>query len=112
MTSRIYLRPTAFVDAPFGLDGQVARLAGGMLFFSAVEAIRFEDGRRTIELIAVNDIEAVLPSLGDAAQTAWRNLLAPRPALRLGERVIRLDQPQIMGIVNTTPDSFSDGGLH
>ena len=30
------------------------------------------------------------------------------PALqRLG---LRLDQPQVMGILNVTPDSFSDGG--
>src|SRR5207237_2087423 len=30
--------------------------------------------------------------------------------LQLGERTVRLDQPQVMGIVNATPDSFSDGG--
>ncbi len=30
----------------------------------------------------------------------------------LGERVLRLDQPLVMGIVNATPDSFSDGGKH
>ena len=35
--------------------------------------------------------------------------LAAAP-LQLGERTIRLDQPQVMGIVNVTPDSFSDGG--
>ena len=27
-------------------------------------------------------------------------------------RELRLDRPRIMGIVNVTPDSFSDGGLH
>jgi len=27
-------------------------------------------------------------------------------------RVIRLDRPRVMGIVNVTPDSFSDGGEH
>ncbi len=27
-------------------------------------------------------------------------------------RVLRLDRPRIMGIVNVTPDSFSDGGEH
>lgn len=27
-------------------------------------------------------------------------------------RVLRLDRPQVMGIVNVTPDSFSDGGAH
>jgi dihydropteroate synthase len=28
----------------------------------------------------------------------------------LGDRTVRLDQPQVMGILNVTPDSFSDGG--
>jgi dihydropteroate synthase len=36
----------------------------------------------------------------------------PRAPLTLGERVVRLDQPQVVGIVNVTPDSFSDGGVH
>lgn len=34
------------------------------------------------------------------------------PPLDCGGRVLRLDRPQVMGIVNVTPDSFSDGGLH
>jgi dihydropteroate synthase len=37
-------------------------------------------------------------------------LSSPRAPLALGERTVRLDQPQVMGIVNATPDSFSDGG--
>ena len=40
-----YIRPTAFVDAPFGHDGKVARLAGGLNWFGAVELIRCEGGR-------------------------------------------------------------------
>ena len=28
----------------------------------------------------------------------------------MSERTVRLDQPQVMGIINATPDSFSDGG--
>ena len=40
----------------------------------------------------------------------WQALTSPRAPLQLGERTIRLDQPQVMGIVNATPDSFSDGG--
>src|SRR6188472_1415218 len=107
MTSRTYLRPTAFVDAPFGLDGRVARLAGGMQFFAAVEII----GDGGIELVPIADFEARLPDLGDEAAAAWANIIAPRPPLRLGERVIRLDQPQVAGIVNLTRDSFSGDGL-
>jgi dihydropteroate synthase len=103
MTERTYLRPTGFVDAPFGYDGKVARLAGGLQFFSAVELIG-PDGKA---LVPVEGIEARLDEEGRAA---WANLTSPRAPLQLGERVIRLDQPQVAGIVNVTPDSFSDGG--
>lgn len=106
MTSQIYLRPTGFVDAPFGHDGKVARLAGGLLWFSAVEIL----GDGGAELVSVEGFEARLNELGDDARTAWTNLTAPRAPLTLGERVIRLDQPQVTGILNVTPDSFSDGG--
>jgi dihydropteroate synthase len=30
--------------------------------------------------------------------------------LRLGEKILTLGQPRVMGILNVTPDSFSDGG--
>jgi len=103
LTSRTYLRPTGFVDAPFGHDGKVARLAGGLQWFSAVEII----GPHGAELVPVEGIEA---RLDEAEQAAWARLTAPRAPLKLGERVIRLDQPQVVGIVNVTPDSFSDGG--
>ncbi len=37
---------------------------------------------------------------------------APPRRLRAGDRVLELgDRPWLMGIVNTSPDSFSDGGL-
>ncbi len=34
------------------------------------------------------------------------------PSLDCAGRVLRLDRTRIMGIVNATPDSFSDGGQH
>ena len=110
MTLRHYLRPTAFVDAPFGHDGKVARLAGGMLWFAAVERVTMEGDRRvSAELVTVDRAEELL-ELGSDAERAWRNLTSPRQPLRLRERVVRLDQPQVAGILNVTPDSFSDGG--
>src|SRR3954469_8786475 len=111
MTLRHYLRPTAFVDAPFGLDGRVARLAGGMLWFAAVEHVAMEGNRRlSMELVPVERIDETVAGLGAQAEQAWRNLTSARAPLRLGERVVRLDQPQVAGILNVTPDSFSDGG--
>src|SRR5690625_4825246 len=32
--------------------------------------------------------------------------------LQLGDSALDLSQPRVMGILNTTPDSFSDGGQH
>ena len=102
--TRTLLRPTGFVDSPFGYDGKVARLAGGLNWFASVELIH-EDGRR--ELVPVEGIEA---RFDEAMAADWARLTSPRAPLQLGERIIRLDQPQVMGIVNATPDSFSDGG--
>ena len=34
------------------------------------------------------------------------------PQLDCAGRILRLDRPRVMGIVNVTPDSFSDGGAH
>lgn len=34
------------------------------------------------------------------------------PQLDCAGRILVLDRPRVMGIVNVTPDSFSDGGLH
>src|SRR4051812_29224727 len=110
MSDRVYLRPTAFIDAPFGLDEQARRLAGGLLWFSAVEVVRVEGRRLEVELLAVAELERRLPELRPEAGRAWANILKPRAPLALGSRTVRLDQPQVVGILNVTPDSFSDGG--
>ncbi|MBV9528381.1 dihydropteroate synthase [Sphingomonas sp.] len=104
---RTLIRPTGFVDSPFGHDGKVARLAGGLNWFSAVELLHVEGHRRTAsELVPVEGIE---DRFDDAMAAQWGALTSARRPLQLGERTIRLDQPQVIGIVNATPDSFSDG---
>jgi dihydropteroate synthase len=109
MTVRTILKPSGFIDAPFGYDGEVARLAGTMQWFSAVELLRVgHDGRVTSELLRVSEVEGRLDD--DAMAASWAALQAPRPPLQLGSRTVRLDQPQVMAILNATPDSFSDGG--
>jgi dihydropteroate synthase len=46
---------------------------------------------------------------GEAAADAARRLTTT-PVWRLRDRVVVLDRPLVMGVVNVTPDSFSDGG--
>ncbi|MEO6255871.1 MAG: dihydropteroate synthase [Sphingomicrobium sp.] len=108
---RTLLRPTAFIDSPFGYDGQVARLAGGLNWFAAVEAIVWDGTRRaSSELVSVERVLEKIATMPADWKAAWERLTAPRPPLQLGERIVRLDQPQVMAVLNVTPDSFSDGG--
>ncbi len=101
----MHLRPVQFVDTPMTHpDGAVARLAGGMQWFAAYEVIE----GNTRRAVPVADIA----TLGDRAATLHAAITAPRAPLQLGERTLRLDQPLVAGILNVTPDSFSDGGQH
>jgi len=107
MAARRLIRPTGFIDAPFGHDGKVARLAGGLNFFASVELLHVDGNRRiSSELLPVEGLES---RFDDALASQWTALTDGRQPLQLGERVVRLDQPQVMGILNVTPDSFSDG---
>lgn len=113
--SKLYLRPIGFVDAPLGYDGQVLQLAGGPCRFSAVEAISVVDGVRAGQaLVPVERLDAFVDGLPDpaTARATLARLTAPRAPLRIGPRAIPLDRPQVMAILNLTPDSFSDGGRH
>jgi dihydropteroate synthase len=113
---RLYLRPISFIESPQQHDGETARLAGTMLWFSAVELIAKsgENAQRNIIPVSgfVDHIASLPNAFRDHATTVFARLIAPRPGLQMGARIIRLDQPQVMGILNVTPDSFSDGGKH
>lgn len=97
-----------FVDTPVGRDGEVARLAGGLQWFAAYEVT---DGaaRRTVP---VAEFERTLGAGDERAAALHARITAARPAMRLGERTLRFDQPQVAGILNVTPDSFSDAGAN
>lgn len=50
--------------------------------------------------------EGVLRGIEECPQEVIQRLSAPRPTLA----GLTLDRPRVMGILNVTPDSFSDGG--
>lgn len=115
--TRIYLRPTAFVDPPATPDAAIDRLTGGPLHFAAYELIAVTDGRRTRQdLVPVAVIDQAIAALPDeqamAAAKMRHRLLASRAPIETGSRTIAMDAPHVMAILNMTPDSFSDGGRH
>lgn len=116
--ARLYLTPTWFVGGPIGLpDGSAARMANGLIWFQGYDLVVLDGARRiarTIVPVAQFDdaITALPDPLARRARTLAANISCVRAPLPLGDRTIRFDAPQVMGILNITPDSFSDGGKH
>ncbi|PKR53398.1 dihydropteroate synthase [Thalassospira marina] len=105
----LYYAPTGFIDRAD--DPQTLPLAGGRRGFSALEIIRRNEGGGAQSMILpllalegwvqnsgrVDEINAVLDRL-----TGNRRAFANQD----------MESTHVMGIVNVTPDSFSDGGDH
>ncbi len=113
MLRDIYLRPLGLYPVAQAANAdevwESLRLAGGWLDYTALEAIE-RNGRR---------VERRIIGMGGFLERDWGRrtltasdlfeaMRAPRPRLA----GVSLDRPRIMGIVNVTPDSFSDGGLY
>ena len=115
VTDRLYIQPLSTVSAAQAVEGDALRLAGGMVQAHLFAVIVSRDGavvQRDIVTPATIEraLSRVPDELGAEAEAQWSNLQLAHPPLRCGERTIRLDEPQVMGILNVTPDSFSDGG--
>ena len=116
MPSPISLRPLGlFMRASdFAADNEAARAFAGLplsntgLNFTIVEVAERTGKTTRRRLFDLNDLfQRDWPHALELGQLVER-LTEPRPRFA----GLTLDRPRIMGIVNVTPDSFSDGGRH
>ncbi len=91
MTTYFRAIPQTDVARPDG----ARTIAGGWAWFTQIE--RFERGKAA-QIIPVSEVP----------DRILKQICAARP--KLGR--VRVNRPQIMGILNVTPDSFSDGGKY
>ncbi len=115
LSETLYLRPIALADSPQSEDGDAVRLAGGLVYASRFALIRRDDGRivarQRLSVPQVRPALGVLPAaLAAEGLAQWAALRGGHEPLLCGARRISLDQPHVVGILNVTPDSFSDGG--
>lgn len=113
--SKIYIQPVATAHSPQALEGDAISLGGSLAWASQFRLDHLEDGAHVQRFVVSKNgmlgaIEALPDVLQERAQAQWENLQKRHAPLQLGERMLRFDQPQVMGIINATPDSFSDGG--
>jgi dihydropteroate synthase len=110
----LYLRPLGFLNGAVAeaavVRGAARPLAGGPIAFTACEvALRQGDAiERAIYDLRTLDYWARRQS--EAALALVENRLAALAAPRAAFAGLSLARPAVMGVVNVTPDSFSDGG--
>jgi dihydropteroate synthase len=107
MTTGIYLHPVGLVAGVAAramlAEGLALPLAGGPLAFAGAFVIEGEPGRTGSRYL---DARALAASQ-DLSDLLGR-VTGPRPDFA----GLKMAGPKVMGIVNVTPDSFSDGGVH
>ena len=113
MLREIYVRPIGLYAAALGERAETVlgglRLAGGALDFLGIEVIERNGARVERRLTGLSDfLERDWGRRTLNAHDMFEALRAPRARLA----GMSLERPRIMGIVNVTPDSFSDGGQH
>ena len=107
--AKLYLRPIGFLYGPPAeaavAEGLALPLAGGPIAFTAAVLIEGTPQKSTRRLLAA-------PALKESRDAALKAVLKCVTVKRPAFAGIKLDAPVLMGIVNVTPDSFSDGGLY
>lgn len=106
---KIYLRPLGFLYGPQAdaaiEDGLALPLAGGPIAFACVELIEGAPGKSKAYIFSAT-------ALSEAGDPDLRSRLDRVTRARAPFAGLDLSRPALMGIVNVTPDSFSDGGLY
>ena len=106
-TTRLYLRP---LELEGSRHGGTIPLEGGPLRFGACEAWFREPGRIRVARLPVAGLREWAVAEGAAVEIRIArlldNLCAPRPPFA----GLALDRPRLMGVINATPDSFSEAG--
>jgi len=113
----VYMQPVSPVaGAPDSLHGGL-RLGGTALGFSAIRIIARESNKkRCIDSVLPASclpdlIKRLDPHCADRLMSLAGGVTANRGPLVLGGgKTLAFTRPRVMGVLNVTPDSFSDGG--
>ncbi len=107
--AKLYLRPIGFLygdtAARAVAEGVAFRLAGSAIAFAAAELIEGTPRTAKRRLVTAQDLAR---SRDADLGLVLERVTAPRPPFA----GLVFTRPLIMGIVNVTPNSFSDGGLY
>ncbi len=105
MDRRLYLRPCGILNAEPDTNQDRLDFASGRLACSMLE-LTVKSEHNILRQVKPLSHCQLSPDIGHKLQEFTTALQKPRPPLG----GVELDRPRLMGVINITPDSFSDGG--
>jgi dihydropteroate synthase len=111
---RLYLFPDGLLSGGAARAAvkqrQALPLAGGPLAFAHLQLIARDAKTREAEGFALPEFERSIARQPAAMRACLRERLELLAASRPRFAGLAMDRPRLMGVINVTPDSFSDGG--
>jgi dihydropteroate synthase len=114
-SDRLWLRPLGLVWGRAAIEavasGCARQLTGPSLAFSLIETFGLGPDRQPVSVTSsITELEAWIATAGARFAQRAREQLAVLSAERAAWAGFALHRPLVMGVLNVTPDSFSDGG--
>jgi dihydropteroate synthase len=111
----LWLRPLGLISGRAAVEavasGHARPLTGPGLAFTSIGALGLGPDRRPISVtLSIAEFEVWIAGVGAPFAPRVRKQLALLSARRPPWTGFDLDRPLVMGVLNVTPDSFSDGG--
>jgi dihydropteroate synthase len=112
---RLWLRPLGLISGRAAAEaiayGYARPLTGPNLAFSLITALGLGSDQRPVSVtLSIAELEGWIAGAGARFAQRVRDQLAILSAPRQPWAGFDLDRPILMGVLNVTPDSFSDGG--
>jgi dihydropteroate synthase len=112
---RLWLRPSGLISGRAAAEaiasGSARPLTGPSLAFGLIAALGPGSNRRPVSVTSsIAELEVWITGAGARFAQRVREQLALLSAPRAPWAGVELDRPLVMGVLNVTPDSFSDGG--
>lgn len=113
---RLYLLPAGLVSgeqaAAAVISGNGWPVAEGAMAFTSAAVVWREDSETWVAVVPFAELAEWAEGEGEAVAHHMGRLVRRIGARRQPWAGLDMARPQVMGIVNTTPDSFSDGGVN
>lgn len=111
--NKIYLKPTAFVGQTEGSylekNNLSRRIGNSNCFFTRIEII--SKGKLNTKAVSIKEFEKDFLN-NKYTKSIYNRILSPKKVFLKNKDLLKKQNYIIFGILNVTPDSFSDGGFY